>query len=77
MDPSAVENTTNNISSRNSSNLTRTIIDEVKGAFGFFALSKDEMAQAGIIKGKFSTSNPQNDPELQSDSRILQDDQRI
>lgn len=77
MDTSAVENTTNNTSLRNSSNLSRIIIDEVKSIFEFFTLSEDEMTQAGINMGKLSASDPQNDVELHSDSRIIQDNRRI
>jgi len=71
------ENSTNNISSGTSSNLTQMLIDKVKSAIGFFLMSEDEMIQAGIDPGKHHVNHPNSDSELQSDSPIARDFRKI
>ncbi|MCJ7696214.1 MAG: hypothetical protein MUO40_12435 [Anaerolineaceae bacterium] len=48
MDTSVGDQTNININSDNSSPSEQKFLQKIKGVFGFFTLSKDEMIQAGI-----------------------------
>ena len=76
MDTFGEGNTTNNVSLGNRSNHSRIILEKVMNVIGFFAMTEDEMDQAGINKG-YSTLHPQNSPEMQSDSPNTRDNQQI